>query len=180
MTHNYRHPLLAGLTGVGRVHQDAGLPVQDQAPVLHCSAAEVRYGDHVVLGEGVGDVEELRVEGERLDGTLQGKPSLLLLTEWRVDPDIDTLRRLVLNVVELPDHHRHQVGAHHGAGGELHYVAPRVLGVLGALYLRHVGQHHPVHGGHNHHVEGGFHSGFVPTGKGLPESKDEIAEIFSV
>ena len=55
------------------------LPVQHQPPVLHGSAGEVRDGDHVVLLKGVGYAEELGVEGERLDGALQGESSLLLL-----------------------------------------------------------------------------------------------------
>ena len=45
---HYHYPLLAGLGGVGGVHEDAGLPVGDQAPVLHGAGAEVWDGDHVV------------------------------------------------------------------------------------------------------------------------------------
>ena len=54
-------------------------PVEHESPVLHCPGAEVRDGDHVVLLKGVGYAEELGVEGERLDGALQGESSLLLL-----------------------------------------------------------------------------------------------------
>ena len=42
-------PLFAGRGRVGRVHQDAALPVGDKAPVLHGAALKVGDGDALVL-----------------------------------------------------------------------------------------------------------------------------------
>ena len=56
-------------------------PVGDEAPVLHGPGGEVRNGDHVVLLERVGHVEEVLVKGEGAHPALQRELALLLLAQ---------------------------------------------------------------------------------------------------
>ena len=94
--------------------------------------------------KGVGHGEELGVEGERLDGALQGEPALLLLTEGGVDAAEDALLRLVLDVVKLSHGDGHEVGGHDGARPELDHLEAGVIIVILTVNLRHVGQHYSI------------------------------------
>ena len=162
------HPLLGGLRRVCRVDEDTGLPVGDEAPILHGPRGEVRDGHHVVLGEGVGAVEELAVEGEGPDPALHGELALLLLAHGRVHPHLDPLLRLSLHIVELSHHDGHEVGRHHGRPRETDHLASLVLGVGDTVRLRHVGEDDPVLGAADHQVEGRLDGRLVPAGEGLP------------
>ena len=73
------------------------IPVGDEPPVLHGAGGEVRNGDHVVLLEGVGHVEEVLVEGERSHCHLQGKLSLVLFAQRRVHLEV-----LIIIITEIP------------------------------------------------------------------------------
>mmetsp|Transcript_2671 Transcript_2671/g.10384 ORF Transcript_2671/g.10384 Transcript_2671/m.10384 type:complete len:407 (+) Transcript_2671:1817-3037(+) len=148
------------------VAEQRHLSVRDQAPILHGAGSKVRDRNHIQLRQRIRNTEELVVELERADASLQGIRTLRTAAGAAENPADDTTFRLVPDVLVLADAECQQVGAHVGCLQEcLHALA--VLSDLRRA-LRHVRQRREAIWEDQGHHEDGLACGLVPTREAPP------------
>ena len=160
------HPLARARRRLLGVHQNRGLAVGHRAPVLHGPGGEVGDGQQVHLRQRIGDVKVFVEERQRPRGHVQREPPLLPPTHRRVDPHRHAFFSLRLDVVELADDERQQIGGHHRGLGEPHGLETAVPGLDRAR--RHVRNRHPVQRHHQRHREHGLLRRLVPARERAP------------
>ena len=128
--------LLAGPGGDVRVMQQQVLPEGDGAPVLHGPEGEVRHGDQVHLGQGIGDAVVGLAELQRLAAELQAVAGELLLAGQRqhAHPAVD----VILERLEGAHPEEDEVGGHLRRALEDHALLAVFQDLLGLdLGVRH-------------------------------------------
>ena len=161
-----RHPLPRARRRVLRVHQQRRLPVCDAAPVFHGAGCKVRNRQVVQLGQRVGDSKVIVEKRQQLDRGVQRELSLLLLPACHPHTHSRAVGRLFLDVRQVADHKRQQIGRHHRRRAE----KQGFQAVAGARFLddRRVGNRLHFLRHVQRHLEGRLGRRLIPAGQGPP------------
>mmetsp|Transcript_9952 Transcript_9952/g.27100 ORF Transcript_9952/g.27100 Transcript_9952/m.27100 type:complete len:396 (+) Transcript_9952:1392-2579(+) len=113
VSNSSRRPQDIKVAGVVFVHQQARLPVRDEAPVLHGPRFETWNGNKIELLQGEGNTKELLVSGKNLDAAVEGIAQIVCVLRCAPDADGDPPVVHVVRQLHQVSHDKgHEIRAH--------------------------------------------------------------------